>query len=89
MEDVIEAHKFSNNHMEELMKDKLCGCFCCLEIFNPKEIKEWIKVKNKCDEFGTAICPYCDIDSVIGESSGFPITKDFLTKMRDYWFQSS
>lgn len=26
MEDFIEAHKFSNNHMEQLKKDKVCGC---------------------------------------------------------------
>ena len=28
----------------------------------------------------------CDIDSVIGDSSGFPITKEFLKKMNEYWF---
>ncbi len=35
----------------------------------------------------TAICPYCGIDSVIGESSGYPINKDFLEMMRKHWFQ--
>lgn len=81
MKDYIEAHKFSSNHKEELLKDKKCGCFFCATIFDPKEIVEWIP-----DEQGTAICPYCGIDSVIGESSGYPITKEFLRKMRDYWF---
>lgn len=86
MEDYIEAHNFSNNHMEELKKDNLCGCFYCLKIFLPSDIKEWIIADNDCDRFGTAICPYCGIDSVIGESSGYPITKEFLTKMNKYWF---
>ena len=86
MEDYIKAHRFSNNHMEELKKDNLCGCFYCLEVFSPSEIKEWIIADNDCDRYGTAICPYCDIDSVIGESSGFPITKEFLSKMNKYWF---
>ena len=27
VEEVIQAHKFSNNHMKELKKDKVCGCF--------------------------------------------------------------
>ena len=85
-EEVKEAHKFSNNHMEALKKDKVCGCFCCLEIFSPSESKEWIISKNECDRLGTAICPYCQVDSIIGESSGFPITKEFLRAMNKHWF---
>ena len=34
----------------------------------------------------TALCPYCGIDAVIGESAGYPLTEEFLEKMRDYWF---
>jgi len=86
MKDFIEAHKFSNNHMEQLKKDKVCGCFYCLKIFTPKEIDNWIISNNECDRLGTAICPYCGMDSVIGESSGYPITKDFLQKMQEHWF---
>ena len=79
--DIIVAHQFSSNHKEELQKDKLCGCFYCLEIFDPAEIKDWIP-----DSKGTAECPYCGVDSVLGEHSGFPITKEFLSKMKEYWF---
>lgn len=79
--DIIEAHKYSANHKKELLKDKKCGCFYCFEIFDPKQIKEWIE-----DKSGTAICPYCGIDSIIGESSGYPITTEFLKKMNEYWF---
>lgn len=81
MEDYIEAHKYSINHKELLLKDKKYGCFYCLTIFSPQEIEEWIE-----DTSGTAICPYCGIDSVIGESSGYPITKEFLSKMKEQWF---
>lgn len=83
MSDYIKAHKFSSNHMQNWKKDSICGCFYCLSIFSPKEIKEWIIANNDCDKYGTAICPYCQIDSIIGESSGFPITKNFLTKMNN------
>ncbi|MCH5189986.1 MAG: cytoplasmic protein [Oscillospiraceae bacterium] len=89
MEDYIEAHKYSNNHMEQLKKDKICGCFYCLKIFSPQEIEDWLIAEdesNRADRFGTAICPYCGIDSVIGESSGYPITKEFLEKMYNFWF---
>lgn len=82
----IEAHKYSNSHMTELKKDRLCGCFYCMEIFSPLKIKEWIVQPNSCDSGGTAICPFCGMDSVIGESSGYPITKEFLAKMNKYWF---
>ena len=75
-----EAHRYSIYHRAELEKDEKCGCFFCLTIFSPKEIKKWV------DEGDTAICPYCGIDSIIGESSGFPITKEFLEKMQKRWF---
>ncbi len=77
-----KVHKYSNNHREELSHDKKSGCFYCLKIFSPKKIKRWI------DNNQTALCPYCDIDSIIGESSGFPITKSFLKQMHKYWFQT-
>lgn len=90
MEEYIEAHKFSNNNMEQLKKDNKCGCFYCLKIFSPKEIEEWLfseEENNSYDKYGTAVCPYCGIDSVIGESSGYPITKEFLSRMKKYWFK--
>lgn len=79
--DYIEAHEFASNHREKLLKDRKCGCFCCLKIFDPKEIQSWIKGTS-----GTALCPYCGVDSVIGEYSGYPITTEFLKKMQQYWF---
>ena len=78
--DLDKAHKYSSNHRRELEKDNICGCFFCLKIYNPTEIEEWT------DGGKTAICPKCDIDSVIGESSGFPITKEFLIAMNKEWF---
>lgn len=72
--------------MEALKKDSVCGCFYCLRIFDPSEIEEWIIADNPIDKNGTAICPHCGIDSVIGESSGFPITTDFLRGMKKCWF---
>jgi hypothetical protein len=81
MVDYIEAHKYCDNHKTSLEKDSLCGCFQCMKIFSPMIIKEWI-----IDVKGTAICPYCSIDSIIGESSGYPITEEFLLKMNEYWF---
>ena len=79
-DDIIKAHEYSINNKRSLLKDKKCGCFFCLKIFSPKEIIDWI------DKDQTALCPHCSIDAIIGESSGFPLTTEFLEKMRDHWF---
>lgn len=84
MYDLRAAHSFSANHRDNLQNDKKCGCFYCCTVFTPDEINYWID-----PDFGgkgTAVCPYCGIDSVIGESSGYPITKEFLQEMHDFWF---
>ena len=78
--DHVIAHQHSINHREELERSTLCGCFDCLHIFPPTEIEEWI------DEDDTALCPKCGIDSVIGDASGYEISREFLKKMMDYWF---
>lgn len=75
------AHKHSINNKAEILNSKVCGCFYCREMFDPKEIKNWIK-----DENQTAQCPYCYIDSVIGDASGIQLTKSFLEEMHKKWF---
>ena len=85
--DIIGAHIYSSNNKPELEKGEKCGCFCCKRIYNSLEITDWVINENvRIDRLGTAICPYCGCDSVIGEDSGYPITEDFLEKMNRYWF---
>lgn len=81
IEELIDAHSFSSNNREALMRDDICGCFYCIKIFSPHEINEWIE-----DSAGTAVCPYCGIDSILGKSSGYPIKQEFLLEMKAYWF---
>ena len=84
---IIEAHRFSSGNMPAVKEDKICGCFYCISIFAPTEITEYLQDDDiPIDKDGTALCPYCGIDSVIGESSGYPITEEFLRKMKNYWF---
>ena len=86
--DLELAHTFSNNHKQALSIEQRCGCFYCQSIFSSKEILDWLEDDNPCDRLGTALCPNCGIDSVIGESSGFEITNEFLRAMNFKWFQS-
>ncbi|EXM39367.1 radical SAM protein [Ruminococcus albus SY3] len=81
IDDVTAAHKFSIYNRKQLGKSKKCGCFYCCEIFTPDKITGWIN-----EGCGTALCPYCGIDSVIGDASGYPITKEFMQSMHERWF---
>lgn len=73
------AHNFCTANVENLKKSKKCGCFFCLSVFKPKEIIAFLSD-------GTALCPHCGVDSVIGDAFGFDISEDFLNKMKKYWF---
>jgi len=52
-----------------------------LEIYSPREILDWV------DDDKCALCAKCGIDSVIGSASKYPITKEFLSEMKQYWFE--
>ena len=78
--DPIAAHKHCTRNRSELEASPSCGCFYCLSIYSPVEIKEWV-VDDK-----TAICARCPVDSVIGSASGYPITRAFLERMHEQWF---
>ena len=80
--DYVLAHKWSIYHREQIEKSEICGCFYCLAIFQPSAIERWT------DNGTTAFCPHCDIDSVIGAASGYPIDTAFLEKMRQHWFDA-
>ncbi|MBC2606327.1 hypothetical protein [Pelagicoccus albus] len=84
---ITQAHKNSANHRKEIEASEVCGCFFCLETFEPKHIEEWTDEGDD-GEGTTAMCPRCGIDSVIGSKSGYPIEKELLEKMRKYWFES-
>ena len=76
------AHKGCTSHKEEILSSNFCGCFYCEQTFLPKEITEWIKER---DGGESALCPKCEIDSVL--SSKYPINdKVFLEEMNYLWF---
>ena len=74
------AHKHCIRNRQEILKSKMCGCFYCGSSFASTEIWEWI------DEGETAMCPKCGIDSVLGDASGFMLSKNFLDGMNARWF---
>jgi hypothetical protein len=70
----------------EILSSERCGCFYCLEVFLPSEVKEWTDEKEGVGQ--TALCPRCGIDAVIGSESGYPMTIEFLRLMKEHWFAS-
>lgn len=71
-----EVIKKSYKNKDELARSEYCGCYNCTKIFVPTKIVKYV------DNGKTAICPYCDMDSVIGSSKGYRITSDFLKKLK-------
>ncbi len=87
--EIRAAHKHSVGNREELKRSKVCGCFFCQEIFSPDEIRNYtVDFPDGTLEsrIATAICPYCWVDSIIGDASGFPVEEDFLKAMGEYFF---
>lgn len=81
--DIREAAKHTTNNRKELSKSDFAGCYYCLSIFKPALISEWITPKGL-EEF--PMCPYCGIDSIFGDASGYPVTRGFLQQMNKHWF---
>jgi hypothetical protein len=82
IKDLNEAHEYCSDNKKYLVDHTKCGCFYCMQIFDSNEVKEFL---NETSE--TALCPYCEIDSVLPERDGHAITKEFLEKMHEYWFK--
>lgn len=79
------AHASSIFHRAALEASGICGCFQCLRNFAPGQIGEWTDDNRPRAEW-TALCPFCGIDAVIGDASGFTPETAFLTAMNRYWF---
>ena len=78
------AHTLTFENKEILSKTNKCGCIHCLEIFSAKELEEEVRI----DKGNTALCPLCMVDVVNPESDKYPLTKEFLQKAHDYWFEA-
>ena len=84
MHDLNLAHEHCTGNKVEIENSTICGCFYCLKTFDKSQIENWLNEKD-----GTALCPFCSVDSVIGDKSGFPITKEFLEEMKAFWFKET
>ena len=79
---LVQAHGFIRNQREQLNKSHLVGCFHCCQMIHPFTINMILQWVND----GTALCPLCGTDSLIGSDAVTPITHEFLRCMNQRWF---
>lgn len=78
----IAAHNFTHNMTAERNGASVCHCFHCFHRFSSTKIVRYTK-------YGDAICPKCNVDSVLSEQNKiFKVTKALLKEMHRVWFTS-
>lgn len=77
----IPMHSMKN--AKEIRNSMTCGCYKCCNVFPKEQITKWT------DNGQTALCPICEIDSVVAESSGIPLNTESLKIIHDYWFKNA
>ena len=82
-----EARACATNNKKQLLESEKCGCFYCLAILKPNLINKW-KDKDNSNQENTAICPYCNKATIIGDASGYKITLQFLHGMYKTFFRN-
>lgn len=78
---LIVAHKHCSNNKQEIEKRFTCGCFYSREVFDLKEIKNYVKGNEQ-----TALCSYYYVNAILGDASGINISNNLLIKMHNKWF---
>ena len=72
-------HRMSIQNRKAVESSEVCGCFCCITEFPSVDVNEWT------DDDQTAICPACDIDSVL-PGCIVTINEKLLEQMCERWF---
>lgn len=75
-----ETHRKSLSNMTKMDSSGQCACFHCLERYPFSAITEVVDDRDGL----TAVCPKCDIDSVLPD-----VPQDLLEAMHDRWFGST
>lgn len=84
MLDLKALHQKCYRHRAAVEVSEQCGCFGCLRIFAATEITEWVRR----DADQTAVCPYCESDTVL-PGSEVELTPELLAVMGHEWLGES
>ncbi len=77
-EDYMKVSNSAFKNKEIIKKSNKVACYYCLNIYDATHIRDYT-------DDNTAICPFCDVDTIIGDATNYPIEdKNFLEHM--YWY---
>ncbi len=76
------AIRFATGNREALAKSNKAGCYYCLMIYSASEVTRFLRSE------GTALCPYCGIDSVLADQSPYELNAATLEALHQYWFRT-
>jgi hypothetical protein len=76
------AGQHASRHRAEIQDSARCGCYFCFRTFPNTDIKTWV------DSNQTALCPFCGIDTVIGDASKHRLDGKFLRHLHTHFFAS-
>lgn len=80
LDELVAAHRHSYRNRVEIEQSTRCGCFSCSRVFDATEVEDYI------DDGETALCPYCDVDSVVGDASGIELNPIVLNELNKMYF---
>lgn len=79
--DYIKAHDFSTGHRKRLLQDRKCRLLLLSENFRPQGDQQLDRGRGRYGDL-----PVLRHRFRHREHSGYPITREFLEQMRQYWF---
>ena len=79
-QDYMKISHLAFKNKEIIKNSNKVACYYCLNIYDANLIRDYTNDL-------TAICPYCNVDSIIGDITKYPIeNKNFLEHMNWYGF---
>ncbi|MDZ4772932.1 MAG: hypothetical protein SGI72_07330 [Planctomycetota bacterium] len=83
-QDVFDEHRARTNHRERVLAAERCGCFYCLAVYAPCDIRRWADPTAAEPRGNTALCPRCGVDAVIPLGPG--TDPSLMSRMNEHWF---
>jgi hypothetical protein len=81
MPDTHDAWSHANDNRAEIEAGGSCACFACYSTFGSIEVSKW--------SGDSAWCPKCEsVCTVLSESSGLPLTHEYLEAVHNHWIGS-
>ena len=75
-------HSHTIRNRNEINQSECCHCISCTKSYPSPIVMDFIK-----DGDGeTALCPYCGVDSVIGDACSLLLNPEILKALNKRWF---